>query len=165
MKEAVLELKDCASGAAKVIIEKSCSGIFLWNRNCDLGWIWAKWPTFLPSWLQNLLTYETIIYLKKVPIIFGTFWGIKNKLWCTLFRTKIKCHCDYIMAFGANSFFIFQMHHEKIFKIRYIKAQYKSFWKYESWFCSEVSKTHFTKYPWNHAFAGMKKNILTNNIS
>ena len=27
----------------KVIIEKSCGGIFLWNRNWDLGWIWADW--------------------------------------------------------------------------------------------------------------------------
>ena len=31
----------------KVIIEKSCGGRFLWNRNWDLGWILAKWPTFL----------------------------------------------------------------------------------------------------------------------
>ena len=35
--------------ASKVIIEKSCDGRFLWNRNWDLGWIWAKWPIFLPS--------------------------------------------------------------------------------------------------------------------
>ena len=27
----------------KVIIEKSRGGRFLWNRNCDLGWIWADW--------------------------------------------------------------------------------------------------------------------------
>ena len=33
----------------KVIIEKSRGGRFLWNRNWNLGWIWAKWPTFLPS--------------------------------------------------------------------------------------------------------------------
>ena len=33
----------------KVIIEKSSGGRFLWNRNLDLGWIWAKWSTFLPS--------------------------------------------------------------------------------------------------------------------
>ena len=28
---------------AKVIIEKSFGGIFLWNRNWKLGWIWADW--------------------------------------------------------------------------------------------------------------------------
>ena len=33
----------------KVIIEKSRGGRFLWNRNCNLGWIWAVWPNFLPS--------------------------------------------------------------------------------------------------------------------
>ena len=38
----------------KVIIEKSRGGRFLWNRNWDLGRIWAEW-------FQNLLTYETII--------------------------------------------------------------------------------------------------------
>ena len=27
----------------KVIIEKSHGGRFLWNRNWDLGWIWAGW--------------------------------------------------------------------------------------------------------------------------
>ena len=81
------------------------------------------------------------------------------------FVVKIKWHCDFIIDFWANSYFIFQMHHAKIFKMRYIKSLYKPFWKYESWFCSEVSKTHFTKYPWNHAYAGMKKNILSNNIS
>ena len=30
----------------KVIIEKSHSGIFLWNRNWHLGWIWAGLATF-----------------------------------------------------------------------------------------------------------------------
>ena len=34
---------------SKVITEKSRGGRFLWNRNLDLGWIWAEWPTFLPS--------------------------------------------------------------------------------------------------------------------
>jgi hypothetical protein len=34
------------------------------EQELDLGWIWAEWPTFLPSYLQNLLTYEIIIYLK-----------------------------------------------------------------------------------------------------
>ena len=35
----------------------------------------AEWPTFL---LQNLLTYETMIYLKWKDIICGTFWCIKK---------------------------------------------------------------------------------------
>ena len=33
----------------KVIIEEFRGGRFSWNRNWDLGWIWAKWLTFLPS--------------------------------------------------------------------------------------------------------------------
>ena len=32
--------------SAKVIIGKSRGGRFLWNRNWDLGWIWAGWATF-----------------------------------------------------------------------------------------------------------------------
>ena len=32
--------------ATKVIIEKSSGGRFLWNRNWDLGWIWAGLATF-----------------------------------------------------------------------------------------------------------------------
>ncbi len=43
------------------------------------------------------------------------------------FIVKIKGRCDFNIAFWADSYFIFQMHHEKIFEIRYIKAQYKSF--------------------------------------
>ena len=43
----------------KVFIEMSLGGIFLWNRNWDLGWIWANWQ-----------------YWKKVcgPIM-SNFWG------------------------------------------------------------------------------------------
>ena len=79
------------------------------------------------------------------------------------FIVKIKCHGDFITVFWTNSYFMFQMHHAKIFKMRYSRSLYKLFWKYESWVCSEVSKTHFSKYSWNHAFAGMKKNTLTDN--
>ena len=75
------------------------------------------------------------------------------------FIVKIQSPCDIIVVFWANSYFIFQMHYAKIFKMRYSKSLYQLFWKYESWFCSEVLKTHFTKYPWNHAFVGMKKKL------
>ena len=34
----------------KVIIEKSCGGRFSWNRNWDLGWIWASWH----YWKKNI---------------------------------------------------------------------------------------------------------------
>ena len=68
---------DFPEEATKVIIEKSCGMRFLWIRKWNFGWIWAKWPTFLPSWLQNLLTYETIIYLKCNDTICGTFGCIK----------------------------------------------------------------------------------------
>ena len=43
----------------KVIIEKSCSGRFLWNTNWDLGWIWAGSATleagfFMFSWAKKI---------------------------------------------------------------------------------------------------------------
>ena len=56
-------------GHAKVIIEKSRGGRFLWNRNRDLGWIWAGLATFeagffMFSWakknFKNILDGENI---------------------------------------------------------------------------------------------------------
>ena len=112
--------------------------------------------------------FSSTFWEKRTFINDNENYGLMNLLVTSdarYFIVKIKCHCDFIIVFWANSYFIFQMHHAKIFKMRYSRSLYKLFWKYESWFCSEVSKTHFTKYPWNHAFAGMKKNTLTNNIS
>ena len=44
--------------AGKVIIEKSRGGRFLWNRNWDLGWIWAGWH----YWKKNSWTdYEQLL--------------------------------------------------------------------------------------------------------
>ena len=47
----------------KVIIEKSRGWRFLWNRNSDLGWIWAGLATFeagffMFSWEKK---YENIV--------------------------------------------------------------------------------------------------------
>ena len=44
---------------AKVIIEKSRTGRFLWNGNWDLGWIWADW-----QYCQ-----------KRTGLIMSNFWG------------------------------------------------------------------------------------------
>ena len=74
-------------------------------------------------------------------------------------------HCAFNADFLANSYFISKICHAKSFKMRYIMSLYKPFWKYESWFCSEVSKLTLSNYPWNNAFSGRKKNMLTNNIS
>ena len=57
----------------------------------------------------------------------------------------------------GNFLFILQISHAKTFKMRYIMSLYKPFWKYESWFCSEVSKLTLSNYAWNHAFSGRKK--------
>ena len=57
--------------AGKVIIEKSRGGRFLWNRNWDLGWM-ANFPAFI--YLQNLFTYETIIYTMRTNLL----------TWCNL---------------------------------------------------------------------------------
>ena len=48
----------------KVIIEKSRGGRFLWNRNWDLGWIWAGSATFHVSiwhfFFKKNLTLKTL---------------------------------------------------------------------------------------------------------
>ena len=121
-----------------------------WGKTCS-----SKWPSNTAPPPPDFQTFRRL--WSRCPKI------VKSD--ARYFVVKIKCHCDFIIVFWANSYFIFQMHHAKIFKMRYIKSLYKPFWKYESWFCSEVSKTHFTKYPWNYSYAGMKKNILSNNIS
>ena len=43
------------------------------------------------------------------------------------FVVETKCNCDFIIEFLANSYFIMQMHHDKSFKMRYIKSLYKLF--------------------------------------
>ena len=60
-------------------------------------------------------------------------------------------HCAFNADFLANSYFISKICHAKSFKMRYIMSLYKPFWKYESWFCSEVSKLTLSNYPWNDA--------------
>ena len=65
-------------GRSKVIIEKFRGGRFLWNRNWDLGWIWAGWH----YWKKKVWTnYEQLLRQ-----IFTYFHGRKKKLispvWC-----------------------------------------------------------------------------------
>ena len=67
----------------------------------------------------------------------------KPKVRSHYFVVKIKCHCVFITGFFSNSYFTLKMHHSKSFNMRYVKSIYQPFWKYESWFSSEVSKTHF----------------------
>ena len=40
------------SAGIKFIREKSCGGRFLWNKNWDLGWIWAGSATFEAGFLM-----------------------------------------------------------------------------------------------------------------
>jgi hypothetical protein len=40
---------------------------------------------------------------------------------------------------------------------------HQTYWKYDSWFSSELSKLTLVFCHWNDAFSGMKKLILTNN--
>ena len=42
----------------KVIIEKSRGGIFSWNRDWDLGWIWADWQYWKKG---SRLDYEQLL--------------------------------------------------------------------------------------------------------
>ena len=54
----------------KVILEKTCGGRFLWNRNWDLGWIWAGWH----YWRKNIWAdYEQFLGL-----VFLSFCGQKK---------------------------------------------------------------------------------------
>ena len=53
----------------KPIIEKSHGGRFLWNRNWDLGWIWARLATFearffMWSWARKL--FKNIVDSEKI---------------------------------------------------------------------------------------------------
>ena len=38
----------------KVITEKSLGGIFLWNKNWNLGWIWGDWQYLKKEGLGGL---------------------------------------------------------------------------------------------------------------
>ena len=52
----------------KVIIKKSRGGRFLWNRNGDLGWIWAGSATF-----------EAVFFMFSRDIVDGeNFFGIER---------------------------------------------------------------------------------------
>ena len=53
----------------KVIIEKSRGGRFLWNRNWDLGWIWADWH----YWKKNWDNFEQLL-----SPVFSCFHGKKK---------------------------------------------------------------------------------------
>ena len=39
----------------------------------------------------------------------------------------INCHCDSIIDFLANSYFIVQIYHDKSFKMKYIRSPYLNF--------------------------------------
>ena len=54
--------KEYVPGIIKVIIEKSrgSRGRFLWNRNWDLGWIWAGSATFEIYFLKKIVDGENI---------------------------------------------------------------------------------------------------------
>ena len=56
-------------------------------------------------------------------------------------------------------FFFFYLH----FIWLYSLWNHQTYWKYDSWFSSELSKLTLVFYHWNDAFSGMKKLILTNN--
>ena len=59
----------------KVIREKSRGGRFIWNKNWDLGWIWASSATFEASFFMFSLAK---IFFKNVvdsENIFGIEWS------------------------------------------------------------------------------------------
>ena len=55
----------------KVIIEKSRGGRFLWNRNWDLGWIWAGSATMKPVFFMFLWAKK---YFQKHCRRWKHFW-------------------------------------------------------------------------------------------
>ena len=59
---------------SKVIIKKSRGGRFLWNRNWDLGWIWAGWHYRKKKYLGRLwATFEVLFFMfswaKKIKLL------------------------------------------------------------------------------------------------
>ena len=59
-------------GCGKVIIEKSRCGRCLWNRNWDLGWIWADWQ----YWKKGSGPIMSIFW----GWFFHVFKGTKNQV-------------------------------------------------------------------------------------
>ena len=59
-------------GCGKVIIEKSRCGRCLWNRNWDLGWIWADWQYWKKRFWAD---YEQLL-----RVVFSCFHGQKKFL-------------------------------------------------------------------------------------
>ena len=55
--------------AFKVITHKLCGEQFLWNRNWDLGWVWASWQ----YWKTNWADYEQLL-----RSVFSCFQGQKK---------------------------------------------------------------------------------------
>ena len=111
-----------------------------YNFWADLVHKWSYWGYDWHPWILIKIPCLPIITCVPLKKIVNIFW-----------------HCACIIHFLANSYFILQNSHAKTFNMRYIMSLYKPFEKYESWFCSEVSKLTSAKYTWNDAFSGMKK--------
>ena len=65
---------DFRVGSYKVIREKSCGGRFLWNKNWDLGWIWAGSATFEAGFLMFLWAKFFLKNILDSENIFGIEW-------------------------------------------------------------------------------------------
>ena len=48
---------------------------------------------------------------------------------CVVHTFDINCHCDSIIDFLANSYFIVQIYHAKSFKMKYFRSLYLNFLK------------------------------------
>ena len=83
-----LQTRELGQNVIKVI-EKSLGGRFFWNRNWDLGWIWAGWH----YWKKTLADYEQLLR----PVFFIFSWTKKNQKHCgvptkNMHKMKLKKH-------------------------------------------------------------------------
>ena len=84
-------------------------------------------------------------------------------------RSKSDKLCSAIKETNLNYFFLFKkkFRNDFFFYLHFIWLyslwNHQTYWKYDSWFSSELSKLTLVFYHWNDAFSGMKKLILTNN--
>ena len=59
----------------KVIREKSRGGRFLWNKNWNLGWIWAGSATFKAGFLMFSWAKKILKNILDGENIFGIEWN------------------------------------------------------------------------------------------
>ena len=123
------------------------------------------WYHIMYFWAIWLLTKMEFILCYTRPITALKFFELSlfsliNSVWLKYDKFEL----NFLLNKKFRIFFIFYLHFTWLYGIRLTKDFFKlPFWKYDSYFSSEVSKLPSVFCYWNDAFSGIKKIILTNN--